>query len=97
MLESASGSSSHSPPHAPRFELALRAGGGVAIPFVALGSRCELLLDAADGRQALELGRAAALEAWRIESKFRFGEAPPRRFCASWACRTGACDRHAYG
>lgn len=70
MLESANASSTRSPPHAPRFELALRAGGRVAVRFTAMGSACELLLDAADGQQALELARAAALEAWRVESKF---------------------------
>jgi FAD:protein FMN transferase len=47
-----------------------REDGIVAACFTAMASPCELLLDAPGERQAAELGRAAAQEAWRIERKF---------------------------
>src|SRR5579871_4399148 len=59
-----------SPPHAPEFELVARAGGITVACFTAMASPCELLLDGADAAVAAELGRAAAGEAWRIETKF---------------------------
>src|ERR1700761_626259 len=55
---------------APEFELERRAGGIVSVCFAAMASRCELLLDMSDLREAGELGRIAAREAWRIEAKF---------------------------
>ena len=58
------------PPHAPEFELVPHEGGLAAVRFTAMASPCELLLDTADRREARELGRAAAREAWRIEAKF---------------------------
>jgi thiamine biosynthesis lipoprotein len=57
------------PPHAPGFELTTREGGLVAVCFVAMASPCELLLET-DADAARELGRIAAEEAWRIETKF---------------------------
>ena len=58
------------PPHSPEFEVMPREGGIVAVCFVAMASPCELLLETADGHEAQEVGRVAAQEAWRIESKF---------------------------
>jgi thiamine biosynthesis lipoprotein len=57
------------PPHAPGFELTTREGGIVAVCFVAMASPCELLLET-DAAAARDLGRIAAQEAWRIETKF---------------------------
>jgi thiamine biosynthesis lipoprotein len=57
-------------PHAPEFELAPRGGGIVAAYFCAMASPCELLLDTGDVSEAGELGRVAAHEAWRIETKY---------------------------
>jgi thiamine biosynthesis lipoprotein len=47
-----------------------RDGGVVAIQFSAMAGPCELLLHTADRDCALELGRVAAAEAWRIEAKY---------------------------
>lgn len=47
-----------------------RAGGVLAIQFTAMASSCELLLHTADHKFGLELGKAAAAEAWRIEAKY---------------------------
>jgi len=47
-----------------------REGGIVAVCFVAMASPCELLLETADAQAAHEMGRVAAQEAWRIESKY---------------------------
>ena len=58
------------PPHAPEFEVMPREGGIVAVRFVAMASPCELLLETADTHTAHEMGRVAAQEAWRIESKY---------------------------
>jgi thiamine biosynthesis lipoprotein len=58
-----------SPPHAPEFQLLSREDGIVAACFTAMASPCELLLEAPGERQAAELGREAAQEAWRIERK----------------------------
>jgi thiamine biosynthesis lipoprotein len=41
-----------------------------AVCFAAMASPCEILLETRDEREARELGRAAAREAWRIEAKF---------------------------
>jgi thiamine biosynthesis lipoprotein len=57
-------------PHAPDFAMTPRAAGITAVSFTAMASPCELLTDTADAREAAELGRAAAREAWRIEAKF---------------------------
>ena len=57
-------------PHAPAFAVAARESGIVAVCFQAMASPCEVLLETGDLQQAHELGRAAAREAWRIESKF---------------------------
>jgi FAD:protein FMN transferase len=56
--------------HAPDFAVSPRAGGFFAVSFTAMASPCEVLLESADERVAREVGRAAAQEAWRIESKF---------------------------
>ncbi|HXQ32028.1 MAG TPA: FAD:protein FMN transferase [Steroidobacteraceae bacterium] len=58
------------PPHAPDFEVLPREGGIIAACFVAMASPCELLLEIADADAAREIGRLAAQEAWRIETKF---------------------------
>ena len=58
------------PPHTPQFDVEPREGGILAIIFAAMASPCEVLLEASDHRRASELGRIAAEEAWRIESKF---------------------------
>ncbi len=57
-------------PHAPEFEIGERDEGIAAVAFVAMASPCELLLERADLEEAGELGRLAAREAWRIETKF---------------------------
>ncbi len=58
------------PPHAPSFLVAEREGGIVAVSFRAMASPCELLLETPDHGLGVELGQAAAREAWRIELKF---------------------------
>lgn len=50
--------------------LEARAGDVLAVRFGAMASPCELLLHTADRDSALELGAAAAAEAWRIEKKY---------------------------
>jgi thiamine biosynthesis lipoprotein len=47
-----------------------RTGDVLAIRFNAMASPCELLLHTTDRDCALELGNAAASEAWRIETKY---------------------------
>ena len=56
--------------HAPDFAVGPREAGLFAVSFTAMASPCEVLLESADEREAREVGRAAAQEAWRIESKF---------------------------
>ena len=58
------------PPHAPDFDLKSREDGILAVCFAAMASPCELLLDGCDVHEARTLGRLAAGEAWRIETKF---------------------------
>ena len=42
----------------------------LAVRFTAMAGPCEVLLASSDRRMALELGRLAAQEAWRVERKF---------------------------
>lgn len=53
-----------------QLQLEPRDGGIVALCFSAMASRCELLLETHDVREANELGNIAAQEAWRIEAKY---------------------------
>ena len=47
-----------------------RGEGLVAVCFTAMASPCEVLLPLTTADAALELGRPAAREAWRVERKF---------------------------
>jgi FAD:protein FMN transferase len=51
-------------------QLEPREAGILAVTFRAMASPCEVLVDSDDSALALELGRAAAREAWRIEAKY---------------------------
>jgi FAD:protein FMN transferase len=51
-------------------QLEPRDNGIVAVTFRAMASPCEVLLDTDDPVLALQLGRVAAAEAWRIEAKY---------------------------
>jgi FAD:protein FMN transferase len=51
-------------------QLEARENGITAVMFRAMASPCEVLLDTDDFAMAQELGRAAAREAWRIETKY---------------------------
>jgi thiamine biosynthesis lipoprotein len=51
-------------------QLEPRETGIMAVTFQAMASPCEVLVGSDDPAVALELGRAAAREAWRIEAKY---------------------------
>jgi thiamine biosynthesis lipoprotein ApbE len=117
MLESASDSSSHSPPHAPRFELALRAAGRVGIRFAALvdAETAGLLAHAAYWHELsggrFDITTGVLRRCWKFDGSDRLPDpaavatiSDTRNFLvrggvrySDRACRTGACDRDAYG